>query len=273
VKINIEAAPMAGYTDQAFRRTLVKCGCKVVWTEMVSVAALYYKKCKCERTLELLKFDRKPGVKNVVQIFGKIPEHFKYTIECGVLDGFDEININMGCPANKIIKNGEGAALMSKPELAREIVETCVAAAKVPISVKMRLDNVMEIAKICEDAGASRIIVHGRFAAQGYGGVADWGTIAEVVRAVNIPVIANGDVRSVEDARRCIEVTGAAGVMMGRALFGSPWAGVIPAPGKGYAQKIFRYHEKQHKKCGHKPQEFIKHRLMYEKKAKGTSRA
>ena len=220
----IECAPLAGYTDRAFRRVLIDLGAKVVWTEMVSVAAIYYgQKRSMEKTLKLLEFDRVNGVKTVVQLFGKDPKHFEFAINYlkenrYFENGFDEVNINMGCPAGKIMRNGEGAALMTKPDLAREIVEMCVRTSPVPVSVKMRLDNVMEIAKICQAAGANRIIVHGRTAKQGYTGTADWNAIAEVIRAVKIPVIANGDIRNMADARRCLEITGAAGVMIGRVL-------------------------------------------------------
>jgi len=220
----IECAPLAGYTDRAFRRVLINLGASVVWTEMVSAAALYHgQKKSVEKTRKLLEFDRVNDVKTVIQLFGKDPKHFEYAINFlrknGYFEnGFNEVNINMGCPAGKIIKNGEGAALMNNPDLAREIIETCVRVSPVPVSVKMRLDNVMQIAKICADAGASRIIVHGRYAKQGYSGTADWDAIAQVVRAVNIPVIANGDIRTLDDARRCLKVTGAAGVMVGRAL-------------------------------------------------------
>ena len=221
---------MAGYTDCDFRRILVQYRAKVVWTEMVSAAALFYGN---KKTLELLKFDPVPGVKAVVQLFGKDPKHFEFAIKFLADNNynFDEININMGCPANKIVKNGEGVALMSKPELAREIIETCVRVSPVPVSVKMRLGfkstgglnppapPAVGFAKMCQEAGASRVIVHGRYGDQGYSGTADWPAIAEVVRAVQkIPVIANGDIKTRADAQRCLDVTGAAGVMVGRAL-------------------------------------------------------
>jgi len=226
----VECAPIAGYTDLEFRCALINAGARVVYTEMVSAAALFYgQKKSIEKTRELLRFKKAAGVKSVVQLFGKYPKHFEYAIKYLRDSGFDfdEININMGCPANRIMRNGEGVALMQKPELAREIIETCVRVSSVPVSVKMRLglkqvagsrEQLSGFARMCEGSGASRLIVHGRYGEQGYSGKADWNAIAEVVRAVKIPVIANGDVRDRASAEQCLRVTGAAGVMVGRAL-------------------------------------------------------
>ena len=216
----VECAPMAGYTNFEFRKVLASCGAKVLWTEMVSAAAIFYGN---KKTLKLLEHEKSPNIKNVVQLFGHNPEHFKFAIESGLLDDFDEININMGCPANKIMKNKEGVALMADEVLARRIIETCVKEAKVPVSVKMRLGvrqgfDFVNFAKTCEQIGTCRLIVHGRYGEQGYSGTADWDSIGLVVRAVGIPVIANGDIRTMNDASRCIEISGAAGVMVGRAL-------------------------------------------------------
>jgi len=218
----VECAPMAGYTNVEFRRVLVELGARVVYTEMVSVAALFYKNKKTLKLLERVDAP-KAQVKQIVQIFGNNIAHFKFAVESGVLNGFDEININMGCPANKILKNNEGAALMKNPTLAREIIEICVANSRVPVTVKMRLGtkapfDYISFSKLCEDSGAKKLIVHGRYADQGYSGVADWNAIAEIVRAVKIPVIANGDIKNIEDAKRCLEITKAHGVMVGRAL-------------------------------------------------------
>ena len=224
----IETAPMAAYTSVEFRRVLVALGARVVWTEMASVAALFFGNEKSvAKTKKILEFDKVKGVKNVAQIFGHVPEHFAFAIEKGYLDGFDEININMGCPAQKVVKNGEGVGLMTKPDLAREIIETCVRASnarhKIPVSAKIRLGknfgfDYVSYAKMCESAGVSRLIVHGRYGEQFYTGKANWNAIAEIVKAVKIPVIANGDVKNYDDAKRCLEITGAAGVMVGRAL-------------------------------------------------------
>ncbi|MCL2228322.1 MAG: tRNA-dihydrouridine synthase family protein [Firmicutes bacterium] len=243
-KILVECAPMAGYTDLAFRRVLADHGAQVLWTEMVSVAALFYDN---KKTKKLLEFDsgnqtdingksdpKNPPVKNVVQIFGHKPEHFKSAIEAGHFEGFDEININMGCPASKIIRNKEGSALMSfnkdtgAEPMFVQIIKTCVSAVRglktpVPVSVKMRLGlksgfDYVSFAKECERAGAARLIVHGRTADMMYSGVADWKAIAEIVKNVKIPVIANGDIKTLGDAKRCIEQTSAHGVMVGRVL-------------------------------------------------------
>ena len=224
-KFAVETAPMAGYTTAEFRSVLINLGARTVWTEMVSVAAIFYgQRGSLEKTQKLLEIptsDKK--VKHIVQIFGKTPEHFRFAIKSGHLDGFDEININMGCPANKIVRNGEGVALMTKPELAREIIQTCVKASKVPVSVKMRLGkergfDYVSFAKMCEDAGAVRLVVHGRYGEQGYSGTADWGAVSEIVGAVKIPVVANGDVKDIETAKQCLDITKASGVMVGRAL-------------------------------------------------------
>jgi len=253
-KFTIEPAPMAGYTDLAFRKVLRKCGATVTWTEMISVTALFHNSTKTKNMLGVIARSSRrsnPAYKNtVVQLFGHNPAHFDAVIKSGALDNFHEININMGCPARKITSNGDGCALMKNPNVAREIIETCVRASKRSVSVKMRLgfapndrasdffeeslrshsekesdvlSYAVEFAKMCESAGASRVVVHGRYGTQGYSGTADWNAIAEVVRALKIPVVANGDVKDAEHAKECIKQTGAAGVMICRALIGAPW--------------------------------------------------
>jgi tRNA-dihydrouridine synthase B len=245
----IESAPMAGYTDFAFRKVLRKCGAEVVWTEMISTTALFHGSKKTEK---MLAFEGK----TVVQIFGHNPDHFEAVIASGIFDKFHEININMGCPARKITSNGDGVALMKNPKLAQEIIETCVRVSKRPVSVKMRLGfapephnpNVLpyhvQFALMCQTAGASRIIVHGRYGTQGYSGTADWGKIAEVVKALKIPVIANGDIRDVEHAKECIEKTGAAGVMIGRAIIGATWKISQKMASEKEIKAIIKYHLK-----------------------------
>ena len=248
----VECAPLAGYTTAEFRAVLAECGARVLYTEMVSVAAIYHGSKKTLKLLERVG-GKTPGadappplrkgegfeknsearVREVVQLFGHVPAQFEFAVRSGLLCGFDEININMGCPANKIVKNSEGVSLMREDEngdwpVAREIIEACVRVSDKPVSVKMRLGakkpgagergRYVDFAKMCERAGASRLIVHGRYGSEGFGGVANWEAIGEIVRAVGIPVIANGDIRNIEDAKRCMEITGASGVMVGRML-------------------------------------------------------
>lgn len=265
---SVEPAPMAGISDFAFRQVLADFGAEKTWTEMISVSAICHNNAK---TLGMLKchIQTRGGtgsgegsgegsgsrarrgevlrpMRTVVQLFGHEPQLFARAIGSGLLDDFHEININMGCPARKVLKNGDGVNLMRNAELAGEIVRACGRAsaerAKVrnknreflgrtilpqPISVKMRLgadkNIAVDFARNLEAAGASRLIVHGRLGSQGYSGSTDYDAIREVVRAVKIPVIANGDIKSLAQAEEVVSRTGAEGVMIGRALVGSPW--------------------------------------------------
>lgn len=219
---NLFLAPMAGYTDIAFRHLCKQFGAGLTTTEMVSAKGLIY---DSEKTKQLLITSPLEKIK-VVQLFGNDPEVIAKAINHNVLDDFDIIDINMGCPAPKIIKNGEGSFLLTQPELAKQIVETAVKSTSKPITVKMRLGyktNVaVEFAKMLEKAGASAITVHGRLASQGYSGKADYKAIAEVKKAVNIPVIANGDVTSLADYKKILAETNADAVMIGRGAVGNP---------------------------------------------------
>ena len=215
-------APMAGYTDVAFREQCKKFGAGLTTTEMVSAKGLIY---NSEKTKLLLYTSPLEKIK-VVQLFGHEPEVMYDAIKHPVLDDFDIIDINMGCPAPKIIKNGEGSFLMTQPKLAEEIVRASVSASKRPVTVKIRLgydeDNSVEFAKLLERAGASSITVHGRLKSQGYSGVADYEAIAKVKRAVNIPVVANGDVCDKESYEKIKQITNADAVMIGRSAVGNP---------------------------------------------------
>ena len=221
---NIFLAPMAGITDLPFRLIAKQCGAGLVFTEMVSSKALYYGD---EKTKQLLKSDyrEKPLA---VQIFGSDPEAIAYSVRY-LNNCADIIDINMGCPAPKIVKNGDGSKLLLDLKLAQEIVETAVKNAKVPITVKIRKgwDSehivALEIAKIIEKAGAAAITVHGRTRAQFYSGEADWEIIKKVKESVNIPIIGNGDVNSPEKAKEMLEYTKADAVMIGREAIGNPW--------------------------------------------------
>ena len=218
-------APMAGVTDYAFRQVCAELGAGATVTEMVSAKALCYGD---KKTASLLR--RNEGVRCGVQIFGSDPEFMARGAQLALeLSGADFVDINMGCPMPKIVNNGEGSALMKDPALAGCIVRAVCDAVDVPVTVKTRKGwdkshvNVVELAKIVQDNGAAAIAVHGRTKTMLYSGVADWDIIAEVKRAVSIPVIANGDVISPEAALRCLNRTGADAVMVGRAAFGDPW--------------------------------------------------
>ena len=218
-------APMAGVTDYAFRQVCAELGAEATVTEMVSAKALCYGD---KKTASLLR--RNEGVRCGVQIFGSEPEFMARGAQLALeLSGADFVDINMGCPMPKIVNNGEGSALMKDPALAGRIVRAVCDAVDVPVTVKTRKGwdkshvNVVELAKVLQDNGASAVAVHGRTKTMLYSGVADWDIIAAVKRAVSIPVIANGDVISPEAALRCLNRTGADAVMVGRAAFGDPW--------------------------------------------------
>ena len=218
-------APMAGVTDQPFRRLVREMGCGLVYSEMVSDMGLIYQN---ERTLEMLRIeaDERPVA---LQIFGSEPEEMAKAAKIVAAVKPDTIDINMGCPAQKIVKNGEGSALMKTPELAYRIMAAVVDAVEIPVTVKIRSGwnlsniNAVEMAGLAEKAGVAAVAVHGRTREQFYSGQADWGVIKEVKESVSIPVIGNGDIRSPQDAVRMLEETGCDAVMIGRGAQGNPW--------------------------------------------------
>ena len=219
-------APMAGVTDTAYRIIAHDMGCPLCYAEMVSSQGIHFKN---ERTLSMLQSE-KAERPLAMQIFAATPEMAAeaaaYVEELGMADILD---FNMGCPAPKIVKNGEGSALLRDPERATAILTAIRKAVKMPFTVKMRIGwdessiNVVEMAKRAEAAGVDAITVHGRTREQFYRGHADWEKIGEVRRAVNIPVIANGDVRTYDDLDRIRAATGCEAVMVGRAAQGNPW--------------------------------------------------
>lgn len=221
---NIILAPMAGLTDLPFRLVCEKYKPGLVVTEMVSSKALYYND---EKTKQLLKMD---GEKRPVsaQIFGSDVETMAYGASY-VSKIADVVDINMGCPAPKVVKNGDGSKLLLDLDKVYEIVKTVVKNSTVPVTVKIRKgwdnDNIVavEAAKVIESAGASAITIHGRTRSEYYTGVADWNIIKEVKESVNIPVIGNGDIKSPEDAKKIFEQTDCDGIMIGRATLGRPW--------------------------------------------------
>ena len=218
-------APMAGVTDWAYRTVCAELGAAVTVTEMVSSRALVYQDKKSRSLLRKTPL----GVCGA-QIFGNAPAIMAEAAALALeISGCDFLDINMGCPMPKIAGNGDGCALMQKPELAAAIVEAVVRAVRVPVTVKMRKGwdkgsvNCVELAQAVEAAGASAVCVHGRTKTMLYSGIADWDAIRAVREAVRIPVVANGDVFDAEAALRCAKRTGASLLMIGRSAFGNPW--------------------------------------------------
>ena len=221
---NILLAPMAGITDLPFRLICKEFGPGLVCTEMVSSKGLFYQDQKTEQILDTTN-EKRPIA---MQIFGNDVEAMKYAAKY-VSQKADIIDINMGCPAPKVVRNGDGSKLLLNLDLAEEIVKEVVESATVPVTVKIRKgwDNehivAVEAAKRIERAGASAITIHGRTRSEYYAGIADWDIIKQVKQAVNIPVIGNGDIKSPEDAKKIFEQTNVDGIMVGRAALGNPW--------------------------------------------------
>ena len=221
---NILLAPMAGITDLAFRKVCKENNCGLVETEMVSAKAVYYND---EKTMKMLNME---GEKRPVsiQIFGNDPEVMMAATK--ILDGKSELlDINMGCPAPKVVKNGDGSKLLLDLDLVEKIVKSVVSVSKVPVTVKMRTgwdENTIvaeEAAKIIEKSGASAITIHGRTRSEFYSGKTNLDLIKRVKEAVNIPVIGNGDVIDGISAKEMFEKTGVDGIMIGRGTLGNPW--------------------------------------------------
>ena len=220
-------APMAGVTDLVYRKICREYGADMVYTEMVSSNGLYYNDEKSISMLETQVTERPVAL----QIFGNEPEIMASVVERYIndLEHVDILDINMGCPAPKIVNNGNGSALMKNPILAGRIIEAVAKQSKKPVTVKIRKGwddtqiNAVEFAKILEASGAEAITVHGRTRDQFYAGKADWDIIGEVKAAVKIPVIGNGDVFSAEDGLEMLAKTGCDAIMIGRGCQGNPW--------------------------------------------------
>ncbi len=219
-------APMAGITDSAFRRVIRRLGgCGLVTMEFISSEAVVR-----EVEAELAKLPFHPEERPLsIQVYGSRPDAMAEAAQTAQATGADVVDINMGCPANKILKGCAGAALMGDLALAREIVRAVRRAVTVPVTVKFRAGlrgdelNYLELGRICQGEGADAVTLHPRTARQQYSGTADWSLIARLKEALAIPVIGNGDVRTPEDARRMFAATGCDMVMIGRAVLTDPW--------------------------------------------------
>jgi len=226
ISSKLALAPMAGVTDLAFRTICREHGAGLTYTEMVSAKALVYQDSKTRSLLKIGENEHPVGA----QIFGSDAECMADAAAKALeISGADFIDINMGCPVGKVVKSGDGCALMKDPEKAAKIIEAVVKAVKTPVTIKIRKGwdkgnvNAVEFAKMAEEAGVSAIGVHGRTRTQMYSGKADWDIIREVKKAISVPVLANGDIFSAEDVARILKYTGADIAMIARGAMGDPW--------------------------------------------------
>ena len=280
--------PMAGVTDLPFRLLCREQGAGLLCMEMISAKAIYYNNRNTESLLEIHPDERPVSL----QLFGSDPKIMSEMAKRIEERPFAILDVNMGCPVPKVVKNGEGSALMKEPKLVYEIVNALVKAIEKPVTVKIRKGfddehvNAVEIAKIIEEAGASAVAVHGRTREQYYSGKADWDIIRQVKEATSIPVIGNGDVTSPQKAEELVRQTGCDGIMIARGAEGNPWifsemiayeeTGVVPPrPDKDAVREMMLRHARlqlQYKReyCGIR--EMRKHVAWYTKGLKGAAR-
>ncbi len=226
LKNNIIIAPLAGYTNIAFRKICKEMGAALVYTEMISAKGLLFENDKTWELTNTCETEHPVSV----QLFGGTVEDITKAVQMlDKRDDIDIIDINMGCPVRKVLKSGSGSALLEDPKKAYEIVKAATSNTKKPITVKMRAGvdhnsiNCKEVARMLEEAGAKMIVIHGRTRSDMYRGSVNLDYIKMVKEAVSIPVVGNGDIRSIDDAKKMIEYTGCDGVMIGRGAIGNPW--------------------------------------------------
>lgn len=247
----VRLAPLAGVTDWPFRLLCFEQGCDCAYTEMVSAMGYLCAPKNQPATVALLERHPKEP-KLILQLFGKEPELMARAAEELSADGrYEGIDINMGCPAHKVACSGEGSGLLRTPDVAKKIMEQVVKSAHVPVSVKFRLGwdesciNVVDMARMAQDAGVSEITVHGRTRQQQYAGQADWTWIARVKESVTIPVLGNGDIFTPEDGMRHLAESGVDGLMIGRGAMGNPWLfGQLKAALKGETYTVPTVHDR-----------------------------
>ena len=279
--------PMAGVTDLPFRLLCKKQGAGLLCMEMVSAKAIYYNNRNTESLLEIHPDEHPVSL----QLFGSDPKIMSEMAKRIEERPFAILDVNMGCPVPKVVKNGEGSALMKEPKLVYDIVSALVKAIEKPVTVKIRKGfdddhvNAVEIAKIIEEAGASAVAVHGRTREQYYSGKADWDIIRQVKEAVSIPVIGNGDVTSPQKAKELVKETGCDGIMIARGAEGNPWifsemvsyeeTGVLPPrPDKDAVREMMLKHARlqlQYKGEFSGIREMRKHVAWYTKGLKGAA--
>jgi len=223
---NIFLAPMAGVTDITFRIICKKTGCGLTYTEMITARGIFHKNKRTARMIEILP-EEKPVA---IQVYGSEPEIIARACEkLNENSNICLIDINMGCPTKKVVRRGEGVALMKNPRLAAAIIREAKKVTNKPVTAKIRKGfdakdiNAVDFAKELEDAGLDAITIHGRTGAQKYEGTADWDIIKEIKKTVKIPVIGNGSIFSADDAVRMFQLTGCDGIMVARGAIGNPW--------------------------------------------------